>query len=72
MIQPEIDTICCSYDKRNTLGKRLTIATGDDARTDAITKACSVRILIVEDDAAMARGLAERLKLSGFAVDSCA
>jgi Response regulators consisting of a CheY-like receiver domain and a winged-helix DNA-binding domain len=26
-----------------------------------------VRILIVEDDAAMARGLAERLKLSGFA-----
>jgi CheY-like chemotaxis protein len=32
-------------------------------------KACSVRILIVEDDAAMARGLAERLKLSGFAVD---
>jgi len=28
-----------------------------------------VRILIVEDDAAMARGLAERLKLSGFAVD---
>jgi DNA-binding response OmpR family regulator len=32
-------------------------------------KACAVRILIVEDDAAMARGLAERLKLSGFAVD---
>ena len=28
-----------------------------------------MRILIVEDDAAMARGLAERLKLSGFAVD---
>jgi DNA-binding response OmpR family regulator len=28
-----------------------------------------VRILIIEDDAAMARGLAERLKLSGFAVD---
>ncbi len=35
----------------------------------ANAKACSVRILIVEDDAAMARGLAERLKLSGFAVD---
>jgi DNA-binding response OmpR family regulator len=28
-----------------------------------------VRILIVEDDAAMARGLAARLKLSGFSVD---
>jgi DNA-binding response OmpR family regulator len=28
-----------------------------------------MRILIVEDDAAMARGLAERLRLSGFAVD---
>ena len=41
-----------------------------DARWDgANAKACSVRILIVEDDAAMARGLAERLKLSGFAVD---
>lgn len=28
-----------------------------------------MRVLIVEDDAAMARGLAERLKLAGFAVD---
>ena len=43
----------------------LTICNGNDATT----KACSLRILIVEDDAAMARGLAERLKLSGFAVD---
>ena len=32
-------------------------------------KACSVRMLIVEDAAAMARGLAERLNLPGFAVD---
>jgi len=39
------------------------------SRGSANAKACSVRILIVEDDAAMARGLAERLKLSGFAVD---
>jgi DNA-binding response OmpR family regulator len=33
------------------------------------SEGCCVRILIVEDDAAMARGLAGRLKLSGFAVD---
>src|SRR4051812_2142665 len=42
---------------------------GTQHRNGANAKACSVRILIVEDDAAMARGLAERLKLSGFAVD---
>lgn len=41
------------------------VAAGDGTKA----KAGFVRILIVEDDAAMARGLAERLKLSGFAVD---
>jgi DNA-binding response OmpR family regulator len=45
--------------------KATDFATGDGGHA----KACAVRILIVEDDAAMARGLAERLKLSGFAVD---
>jgi two-component system response regulator TctD len=51
--------------KEQGSGSGLTIC----KRDDATTKACSLRILIVEDDATMARRVAERLKLSGFAVD---
>ena len=63
--RPKIDTTRCSSEKAANFKKRCRFCGGRRRAREG----CSVRILIVEDDAAMARGLAERLKLSGFAVD---